>query len=145
MSGLNLQHKSLFQPFLFDIALILSSSLMVFEQRLTFPFPFVHHQLHDRKVGQLLTVETRTLSSSYFHEELPLVWPFHPVFPEFLIVRSYLPSSSLVSLGIYWSSITYLKRNNGWWLKRELYNLIISLRDERWAQSCDWLILNNNV
>ena len=29
-------------------------------QRLTFPFPFVHHQLHDRKVGQLLTVETRT-------------------------------------------------------------------------------------
>ena len=26
-----------------------------------FPFPFVHHQLHDRKVGQLLTVETRTL------------------------------------------------------------------------------------
>ena len=30
-------------------------------QRLTFPFPFVHHQSHDWKVEQLLTVETRTL------------------------------------------------------------------------------------
>ena len=26
-------------------------------QRLTFPFPFVHHQSHDRKVEQLLTLE----------------------------------------------------------------------------------------
>ena len=39
------------------------------QQRLTFPFPFVHHQPHDRKVGQLLTVETRT----------PLIiWPQKP-------------------------------------------------------------------
>ena len=31
------------------------------KQRLTFPFPFVHHQPHDWKVEQLLTVERRTL------------------------------------------------------------------------------------
>ena len=31
------------------------------QQRLTFPFPFVHHQPHDWKVEQLLTVERRTL------------------------------------------------------------------------------------
>jgi len=30
-------------------------------QRLTFPFPFVHHQPHDWKVEQLLTVETKGL------------------------------------------------------------------------------------
>ena len=30
-------------------------------QRLTFPFPFVHHQPPDWKVEQLLTMETRIL------------------------------------------------------------------------------------
>ena len=33
------------------------------EQRLTFPFPFVHHQPPDWKVEQLLTVEPRAQST----------------------------------------------------------------------------------
>ena len=42
--------------------------LCSFGQRLTFPFPFVHHQPHDWKVEQLLTVETRTrLIQKLFH------------------------------------------------------------------------------
>jgi hypothetical protein len=35
-------------------------SLWRLGQRLTFPFPFVHHQPHDWKVEQLSTVETRS-------------------------------------------------------------------------------------
>ena len=35
--------------------------LQISSQRLTFPFPFVHHQPPDWKVEQLLTMETRIL------------------------------------------------------------------------------------
>ena len=35
------------------------------EQRLTFPFPFVHHQSHDWKVEQLLTLGSDLTFQSY--------------------------------------------------------------------------------
>ena len=35
-------------------------------QRLTFPFPFVHHQSHDWKVEQLLTLEPDVISLGIF-------------------------------------------------------------------------------
>ena len=40
---------------------MLVSYVPVNGQRSTFPFPYVHHQPDNRKVGQLLTVEKRTL------------------------------------------------------------------------------------
>ena len=38
--------------------------LSVIRQRSTFPFPYVHHQPDNRKVGQLLTLEKRTHAST---------------------------------------------------------------------------------
>ena len=54
-----------FVVFFFGVVVFLYSHSSLVLQRLTFPFPFVHHQSHDwqegfRKVEQLLTVETRT-------------------------------------------------------------------------------------
>ena len=48
-------HRTSLAVKVISCAILLVSRL--FAQRLTFPFPFVHHQSHDWKVEQLLTLE----------------------------------------------------------------------------------------
>ena len=59
--GLDLETNNLsFVSLFFDLKLSRSRFLVPGWQRLTFPFPFVHHQPHAQKVEQQLTMETKT-------------------------------------------------------------------------------------